>query len=222
MSLGLYCSSFNKATGGKVRANIIRVPNPDMAYMLTSGAQQTQQAVEYFKQGYESFTNRMSSLGQDFANGVSNMFNYYNDSSMIQNTKELLTTSGLITGEDIIYRLDDNNIHNPGYLMRRYVMAEPGIYDKYVKNRCSGYEDEWFNPEPYEKVATMREDYLNVTEGLIQYDKDDHAYTTFVSTEDGNNLSVIDRFTIQDAWDIVRDKMIHDIDPSDMEMGELG
>ena len=205
-----------------MRANVIRTSDPDLAYRLSSGVQQTQEALNYFKEGYGNFVNRATQLGQDFVTSVGNMFNYYNNSNVLQNTKELLTDAGIITGEDVVYMLNEQTIHNPGYLMRRYVMSEPTLFNKYENNRCSGYDDEWFNPEPTETNPLMRDDYLYATEGLIQYDKNDQAFTTYTSTEIDNPLSIRDRLIVQDAWELVKQKMVTGMDPSDPEMGELG
>ena len=203
-------------------ANIITATDPDMVYRLSSGASLGQQALDYFRESYNNFVNRASQLGQQFVQNVQNMFNYYNNSNIIENTKAVLADAGMITGEDVIYRLNETTIHNPGFLMRRYVMAEPTIYEKYENNRCVGYNDEWFNPDPYEKDPYMREDYLRVVDGLIRYDEDDNPFTTFFSSDLSKPLTVKEKFIIQDAWDILQLKMAKGIDPTDPDMGELG
>ena len=150
------------------------------------------------------------------------MFHYYNNNEMIENTKALLSDTGIVTGEDVIYRLNESTIHNPGFLMRRYILAEPTIYEKYENNRCVGYDGEWYNPDPYEKDPYMREDYLRVVDGLIRYDKEDQPFVTFFSSDLTDPLTVKERLTIQNAWDIISKKLAEGIDPTDPEAGEIG
>ena len=193
-----------------MRANIIRTDDPETLMKLSLGTSRDPASQNYFKEQYNNFTNRVSEYSGSFFNTVKTIYNYVTDSNVINRAKRLLTSVNNSGIEDtLITYVNSTTIHNPGLTMRRYLMAKPDIYDKYSKNLCSGYNDEWVNEEVGMK-PTLRDDYLNVIDGEVT-----DTHTTFYNDE--NPLNTRDRFIIKNAWDTMDELIATGIDPTNFE-----
>ena len=196
-----------------MKVNVIRSSNPDMVMKMSLGGFQSESDMNYFRSNYENFVNRVGATTNAFVNTVKKVYSYVTNNDLIENAKRVLTRVDSVANDRIIYPINLNNIHRPGLVMRRYIMAQPVIYEKYQHDLCSGYEDEWQHTEMDIK-PTLRDDYLKAMDGVLGDEK-----TIFMTEE--NNLSTRERFIIQNAWDTVTDLIASGVDPTDFEGGEL-
>jgi len=196
-----------------MKVNVIRTDNPDMVMKMSLGGFHNEDTVNYFKDNYNNFAKRVGDGASAFVNTVKNVYNYVSNVSVIDSAKRALTRVDSVINDKIIYPVNHDNIHRPGLVMRKYIMAEPTLYKKYDNNLCSGYEDEWENQDQ-EYKPEWRDDYLKSIDGVIGDDK-----TIFMTEE--NHLSSRERFIIQNAWDTVSDLIACGVDPTDFEKGEI-
>ena len=204
-----------------MRVNVIRSPDPDMAAraMLTNSARD-QGFMEVLKNNYQNFMNRMGEIGGNFVNMVSDRFNYIVNNDIVANTKRLLTMNEHIVDNNIIHSVNEDNIGRAGYMMRRYIMAEPTVYNLYAKNRCSGYDDEWYDPEPEIKNPYWRDDYLNAVDQVMQWDGNGDGYVIEYLAND-NPLTHYERVVVSNTWDLLKNMIANDIDPTDEHGSKL-
>ena len=196
-----------------MKVNVIRTDNPDMVMKMSLGGFHNEDTVNYFRENYNNFTNRMGNHVNTFVSAVKNVYNYVSNVNVIDSAKRALTRVDSVINDKILYHINRDDIHRPGLVMRRYIMAKPKLYDKYNNNLCSGYDDEWENFEQDVKPV-WRDDYLCAVDGVLGDES-----TTFMTEE--NHLSTRDRFIIQNAWDTVSDLIANGIDPTDFEKGEI-
>jgi len=148
----------------------------------------------------------MKNHADGFVNAVSNIYHYFTNNDIIDKAKRALTSNENMIEDKYVHFVNNVTVYQPGMTMRRYMMAEPKVYDMYTNNLCSGYNDEFVNEEQDLK-PTLRDDYLHVMDGYVN-DK----YTMFY--DDENPLSIRDRFIVQDAWDTMRELMSYGYDPT--------
>ena len=203
-----------------MRINVTTVPNPDIAMGITLNTQQDQATLNYLQANYESFMAKAKQLNNEFVGAVKGVYNYFNNSGIVQKTKDILIRNGSNLSNDSIYILNSETVFNPGLLMKNYMMANPHIYNLYQENRCSGYEDEWHDNEKG-TPAEWRNDYLYAIDGIGQWDDDnDELVITHYHGVD-NPLSTRERLAINESWDTLNFMMANGIDPTDPNKGEL-
>ena len=196
-----------------MKVNVIRADNPDMVMKMSLGGFHNDSTINYFRENYNNFTERLGERANAFVNTVKNVYSYVSNVNVIDSAKRALTRVDSVINDKIIYPVNHENIFRPGLVMRRYIMAKPKLYRRYSDNLCSGYEDEWENHEQ-EYKPEWRDDYLKSIDGVVGDEK-----TIFITEE--NHLSSRERFVIQNAWDTVSNLIACGIDPTDFEKGEI-
>jgi len=173
----------------------------------------------YIRQNAASVINTISDRGSAFVNNVKHMFNVVNDNSAVARAKDLLTLNANVIVNDRITNVTNSNIFNTGMLNKRYIMANPTVFDMYNNNRCNGYDDIWLNTdttnEPYD-----RSDYLRAMDGVYQFE-DDGVRISRIYEEDEERLTVTEKFVIGDMWDVAMGLIEEGIDPTDEHKGKL-
>ena len=203
-----------------MRVNVITSADPDIALnMITSGGYIPDNALQDIQNRYNQFVTKLRDRATEFIEYTQRIADYFSNSRVVRTVKEAIDRTDIVLNENSIYRLNEETIYNPGFRMRRYMMALPDVYNLYSKNRCSGYEDEWFDPQPLVKEPTIREDYLRVVDGIMQWREDGNGYIIFSSVDD--KLSLVEQLKILDSWDIAKRLINEGLDPTDPNRGEL-
>jgi len=172
-----------------------------------------QMFMDKFRNAYEHLAN----VGSKIANTVRNVTEYFMSDETTRQAKQLLQDASVVIRDDIIQCHTYDNIHNAGYLTRRYIIAEQHMYDMYRRNRIHGWGDEFYDPEP-NIPGEWRDDYLDVIDGWVD---EDRTIATHVVHPIDSKLSDWDRMCVQSLWKIADKVVKDDIDPTDPERGEL-
>lgn len=198
-----------------MKVNVIRADNPDVVMKMSLNGFQDQNTVDFFRNQYQGFMERLGPHAEQFVNNVKSVYNYITDNAVVNAAKRALTRVDNVAMNDrLIQYVNSETIHNPGLTMRRHVMALPELYDMYNNNLCAGYDDEWENRDQGIKPE-WRRDYLNVIDGEVG-----DEYTIFAESD--NPLSTRERFIIKNAWDTAKELMAVGIDPTNYNTdGEL-
>ena len=198
-----------------MKVNVIRTGDVDSVFRLSLNGEHDDRTRAFFADNYKRFVDRAGDARDQFTAVVKNVYNYVTNVNVLDRAKRALTNVNIVTIDDkSIHYVDNRTIHNPGAVMKRYVMALPVLYNRFEKNLCSGYEDEWVNNEAGVK-AELRKDYLRVIDGEVG-DKSTIFY------ESDNPLSTRDRFIIRETWDLANHLIANGIDPTDFdEEGEI-
>ena len=193
--------------------------DPGSLYRQMSNTIVDNNFTNYIKQNAASVLNTISNRGGAFVNNIKHMYNVVNDNSAVARAKDLLTLNANVIVDDRITNITKSNIFNAGMLNKRYIMANPDIFDMYTNNRCNGYDDIWLNTDvvtdPYD-----RSDYLRAMDGVYQFEKDG-ARIIRVYEEEEEKLTVTEKFVISDMWDVAMGLVKEGIDPTDENKGKL-
>lgn len=172
-----------------------------------------QRFMEKFNQMYET----MKNVGSKIADTAKNVLNYFVSDEVTRQAKELIQDANIVIRDDMIQCHTYDNIGMAGWLTRRYIMANPFIYDKYTRNRLNGFNDEFYDPEP-RIPGEWRDDYLDVVDGWID---EDRPQAIHVVHPIDSNLSDYDRMCVQRLWKLSERIVKDGYDPTDPEKGEL-
>jgi hypothetical protein len=118
-----------------------------------------------------------------------------------------------------------NAIRSAPNVMRRWVMAEPTMRDRYNAGAVSGYDKDFENLYPGEKGGVSHYDYRRVMNGVAQIDEDGKGFTEWfhevVPEED--ILSITQQALILNSWDVIKAsiKSGNNEDPTSMWGGTL-
>jgi len=178
------------------------------------------QYIETFKQQFQDFYNKMVNTGSNIINHASEFIQRITNSNVINQAKALLSNSEVIIKDEIVQLHDWNNITDAGMMTRRYIAANPFIYNRIERNRLNGWGDIWFNNEP-DVDPEWRDDYLDVTDGALMFDENGEGYFTWNSFESESKLTELDRANIRLMWDIAIDMINQGYDPTDPEKGRI-
>jgi len=186
--------------------------DPNIVADLAISAAQPPDVLNYFRHNYEQFTQMASNLSSSFRQRVDQIVNYFNNNSIIQKAKEIIARSTNTVFNDRVYSVTWDTIHDAGYLMREYILAEPTMFNMYMNNRLDGWMDEVFVPEQTTDPK-WRDDYLFAIDGIMRFENED-AIITQCSLEVDNPFNITERLIIQDAWEVGLTKIAAGIDPT--------
>lgn len=166
-----------------------------------------------FNQVYE----QLRLAGSRIADTVKKVSDYFLSDETTRQARQLVQDASIVIRDDMIQCHTYDNIYDAGYLTRRYIMANPHLYDMYAKNRINGWGDEFYNPEP-DVQGEWRDDYLDVVDGWID---EDRPQAIHVAHPIDSNLSDWDRMCVHQLWSLA-DRIVRDgNDPTDPDRGEL-
>lgn len=190
--------------GGEVAANALLYRQPSET--LTG----------YIRNGMNSILTTASSLSDRFINATNTIYNKVFDNEVIKTGKMLLNSVGMSMNLDNIYAVPYESIRSVNPIMQQYIMCNPIVNEAYNKNRCYGYQDTYFDFEP-DSVGEERNDYQRVMDGVLQFDNEGQGLIKFYSNHDDTELSLFDKVSILDTWDVVARCMAEGMDPTEPE-----
>ena len=181
-------------------AQVIRSNNPVMvANSLLSGGVQDPSLTQYLADQYNTFKTMVGNTGSAIANSMQNVYDYYNNSSVIEGVRNLIVGSAM--GDDTVHCIQNRNRGNTSMKMRSYLMSNPTIYGMYMREEIWGWGGDFQQPEDLETTRHWDDRYLEVVDGVLQFEEDDSGYMEYVSTENEHNLTLLEKSTIIDSWE---------------------
>lgn len=117
---------------------------------------------------------------------------------------------GAIFKSDIIRRLDTlNDVKHAPTTMRRWIMAEPSLRERYSVKGVSGYEGEFDNPYPDQGSGNTHYDYRRVMNGVVSLDENNNAYSEqyLDSVKDTDLLILSQQGIIRYSWFAIKNSL---------------
>jgi len=177
--------------------------------------------LDYFHQNMQRAVDTFSGVADNFVNTVTNLYDRYNNSALINATKALIHGTGMHAGQDVIYPLDETHIPEANLMMQHYIMANPNVRELYDKNMCHGFQETYIDYEP-DNTGKERYDYQRVMDGVLQFEEDGSGYVEYYSNEDYYEpLDILDKSAILETWNAVNNLIYDDIDPTSPDGEEL-
>jgi hypothetical protein len=201
----------NTISGGETAFNALLYKQPDSNLL------------NYLQNNIQSAIAATSHLGERFVSTVQNMYNRFNDSSIINASKALLFKSGSHMNQTVIYPVAYDGFSTANLMMQRYIMANPTVDKLYQRNMCYGFQDTYINNNPY--TGTESVEYMQTMDGVLQFDSSDEGYTQYHSyyhsDENNTELDIYDKLSVLDTWDNLQRLIAKGIDPTDPDGGSL-
>lgn len=112
---------------------------------------------------------------------------------------------------EIISRID-KDASNIGNLNRRYLMANPELYNLKRKGRINGFESAYEDIDRHVQNPYWKRDYLSASDGLVKIESATNKlqYTTIV--KDDNELAFSQQVIINRNWELANRLLVDDID----------
>lgn len=201
----------NTISGGETAFNALLYRQPDSNLL------------GYLQQNVQSAIDSTVNFGSNFVSNVQNLYNRFNDSSIINASKALLFKSGSHMNQTVIYPVGDNGFGTANLIMQRYIMAHPDVASLNERNMCYGYQDTYINNDPYTGVESK--EYMDVMDGVLQFDSNDYGYVKhysyYHSDENETELDIYDKLSVLDTWDNLNRLIAKGLDPTDPDEGIL-
>jgi len=172
----------------------------------------------YVRNAFQENYGKVAEMTGQVGEVMQGMFNYFTSDNFVNTGREIAMQVG-IRNDNTIHGVNCETINNAGMVMAGYIMANPVIYDMYSKYRIDGYNDMFTMQEPNIGDVTKSIEYMQVTDGIVQYNNDGYEYNSY--SYNGEHLVLREQLTVLDAWDCAEVLIEHGIDPTSREKDEL-
>lgn len=180
--------------------------------------------MDHVERGYASLTDKLSGKAAEFMDRAKSKYEQVRDSGSLRKARALLRQVGSLWGKDCIQHLETvTQVQNAPYSMRRYIMAEPTIRRLYHEGRCEGYGSSYVDLQP-DVVGKDYLDYQKVDNGWMHVNDDKWEATTYSNDypdDQGIELTLDEQDDVRSAWDIVRNAIYFEVDPTSKRDADL-
>lgn len=136
-------------------------------------------------------------------NNFQNVYNSIYSNDAIEEAKNVLRKSSSQFREDILHEISFDH-YTPNYITQRYIMACPEIWNLHNKGLSNDFDMQYTDLEPDIKDIHWRSDYMDVMDGILNFEKDGSGYFEHFYREETSVLSLTDRMVILNNWEIAR------------------
>lgn len=180
--------------------------------------------MSHVERGYSSLVGSLSGKAAEFMDRAKAKYEQVRDSGSLRKARALLRQVGSMWGKDCIQQLDTvTQVQNAPYAMRRFIMAEPTIRRLYHQQRCEGYGSSYVDRQPG-VVGDDHLDYQKVNNGWMHVEDDKWHATTYSNDypdDQDQELTLDEQDDIRSAWDIVRNAVYFEVDPTSKRDADL-
>lgn len=161
--------------------------------------------VEFLRSQFDTISNFVTEAGKNFYQKSLSAFNHYNGTDALRFARNVI--SNMSGGEiDRIYEIRDlSGLQNANLQMQRWIMANPVVRQRYMRQECDGYSDTYFDAHPG-KIGKDHYDYRMATTGMLQFDEKTGAacFTEYAQDlADGDRrLLFEEKCDIANTWDV--------------------
>ena len=158
----------------------------------------------------------LTEVGKRFFQAGLNAFNHYNGAEAIRYARSVISKmNGAIDSEYIIPCTTLDALRNASLVNQRWIMAHAKMRQDYLAQRCDGYSDTYYSPDPA-GVGPKHYDYRRATDGLLQtVGEDDVFINYFDELREGDRQRTIgEQAAIQYTWaaiDLIRAMTTEDL-----------
>lgn len=148
-----------------------------------------------------------------FFNRSKEMFNEFSSEAARKRITDRMLINNSSLSNDVlsIIRVDDiNNLCN---VNRRYLMANPELYELKRKGRISGFDGAYEDVDKYNTNAYFKRDYIRARDGLVRISKDKDSLEYIYTISEGiDRLTLSEQNIISRNWKTATSLLKDDID----------
>lgn len=173
--------------------------------------------IQYFQDNLNRLHEYANDTNQYFINKTKELYDSYRDNTLVNIAKSAINAAKGIFRPDIIMELTTTTIREPNVVMKRWLMAEPTFRKEYQLHRVCGYDD-YYDAEP-NNIGSTHSDYQLVMDGILHEvsneDRMTISYYNNANLDGSNALSFENKVNILYTWDVLKNMLANDIDPSE-------
>jgi hypothetical protein len=155
------------------------------------------------------YFDRVRDIGNDFVQNVKRMYddvqysNRLNLSEVMKQRFDKRYRGDIISGCSTI-----REIQQAPPVMRRWIMAQPDIRDRYNAGGVSGYDKDFVNGYPEQESGSRHYDYRRVMNGVINVVDDVATSTQWIETiNQEDDLSTTQKSIIRNSWLVMQKQL---------------
>lgn len=166
----------------------------------------------------------LTEAGQRFFNAGMDAFNHYNGAEAVRFARKVISKlDGAFESEYIIPCTSLEMMRSASLVNQRWIMAHREIRQLYLDQRCDGYSETYFSPDP-KGVGEKHYDYRRAMDGLLQTVGDDDVFINYLDElrEGDRKRTIGEQAAIQYSWqaiDMIR--AMTNEDPTNKQGGSL-
>ena len=172
-----------------------------------------QRKLDFLNSRRNETANAMTAYQSVHADQAVMYYEAFNSDQAINRAKLLISQTDSVMNTNNIFELNDHNIRNVNGIMQQYVIANPTIYKRYRDQTIDGY-NETFVDQNRHSTPEERIDYMNVMNGISSIDVPTVSRYYNIPKD---NITTNDRVVIFKAWQLAMNKLVNDIDITDVD-----
>jgi len=181
--------------------------------------------LDYVQDRYEDVAERLTGSARDFMSRARDKYAEVRNSDSLRKARAILRQVRSMWGQDVIQELTEiSHVQNAPYSMRKYIMSEPSLRGMYHRGECEGYGSSYVDQQPG-VIGDEHLDYQKVNNGYVHVDEDGSWNATTYSNnyldDTEEDLTLDQQDDIRSAWDIVKNAIYHNVDPTSKRDADL-
>lgn len=178
----------------------------------------------YVENQFSTFSNTLTEAGKLFVDKMKSSYEQIVNSDAMMYAKAAIRRATNLLNNDVIRPLESmEDAYGASPLMQRWIMAEPGLRELLIQQRCEGFPDTYVDLDPG-RVGPLHRDYRLAMSGLVQDDEDAAFAVTYYPEElmEGEKpLEHLDQVAIQGIFAFVQCAVAQGKDPSSTTGNDL-
>lgn len=183
------------------------------------------QTLRFMENQFNNITQTLTDAGKSFFSDVKNIYDQFNGSEAMRLARLAVNkVKGIFDVDNVKSIFELEEIQSAGFVMQRWIMAEPLTRQMYHDQLCDGFSETYKDMSPGE-VGEQHYDYRRVMNGILVDDEKNDYKVTFYLDElysDDRELTLDEQTDIMNTWECVRTYMEKgNIDPTSQYGGKL-
>lgn len=178
---------------------------PQMFNML-SYREKHPSTLAYLKSQFENIGQTLNDAGQQFFQGMQNVFEQANSSEAMRKARlALQKVKNVFEVDNVKSIFELNELQASQYVMQRWIMACPDVRNMYHQQQCDGFSETYVDRFPG-TVGENHYDYRRVMDGMVQDDAENDWKATFFLDdllEGDRELTFDEQVDILNTWECV-------------------
>lgn len=161
--------------------------------------------VSYFRERISQIPDTITEYGRAFMERTRTAFEHYNGASAVRFARSILAKVQHVSKPDVVQSLRTvEQLREAGSVMQRWMMANPVINQKYIRQQLDGYSETYASTHG-SSIGHDNYDYRRVKQGWVEMDvEEDGAWKAVEYLDDlrpgDGELDILQQSDIHDSW----------------------
>lgn len=170
--------------------------------------------LDYMNQSVNDYIRTVQSVVPEYAQRVQQRYDEICNSAAVQRIANIKNRLNSVWETDTIRSLNTiEKIQNAPNSMRRWVMAEPSLRDRYLEGCVSAYDNQYVDLNPKDGSGKNHYDYRRVTNGVVlEASNGTHYHNNYIEAikDPSDILTVYQQAAILSTWQVIKNSLESD------------